>query len=68
MITKSITVTDGDSVEHYNERVRAFNLNDFLDMLSAVNLNFVECFGSYSLEPYDAKTSKRLILMFKNNA
>lgn len=68
VITKSITVTDGESVQHYIERVRAFNLNDFLDMLSAVNLNFVECFGNYSLEPYNAKTSKRLILMFKNNA
>ena len=68
VITKSITVTDGKSVQHYNERVHAFDLNDFIHMLSAVNLNFVECFGSYSLEPYDAKTSKRLILIFKNNA
>ena len=68
IITKSIAVTDGNSVLHYKERVRAFDLHDFIHMLSEVNLNFVECFGSYTLEPYDPETSKRLILIFKNNA
>ena len=68
IITKSIAVTDGDSVLQFKERVRAFDLQDFMHMLSEVNLNFVECFGSYTLEPYNAETSKRLILIFKNNA
>lgn len=68
VITKSIDVTDGDLTTHYEERVRAFQLDDFLRMFSMLNLKFVECLGSYGLEPYDVENSKRLILIFKNNA
>ncbi len=67
IITKTITVTDEDIASKYEERVRAFNQEDFLDMISKANLRFVKSFGNYNLEPYDVQTSDRLILIFKNN-
>ncbi|MDA0316069.1 MAG: class I SAM-dependent methyltransferase [Bacteroidetes bacterium] len=67
IITKTITVTDGGKTSKYEERVRAFSKQDFLDMISKANLSFVDCFGNYDLEPYEEKTSDRLILIFKNN-
>ncbi|MDA8591614.1 class I SAM-dependent methyltransferase [Flavobacteriaceae bacterium] len=67
IITKIITVTDGDQTTKYEERVRAFNQQDFFSMISEANLRFVKCFGSYDLDPYNAQTSERLILIFKNN-
>tara|TARA_Y100000385_G_scaffold76834_1_gene77817 strand:- start:439 stop:1176 length:738 start_codon:yes stop_codon:yes gene_type:complete len=67
IITKIITVTDGDQTTKYEERVRAFNQQDFFSMISDANLRFVKCFGSYDLDPYNAQTSERLILIFKNN-
>jgi hypothetical protein len=65
IITKTITVTDQDKTSKYEERVRAFNQQDFFDMISKANLSFVRCFGNYNLEPYDEQTSDRLILIFK---
>lgn len=67
IITKIITVKDGDQTTKYEERVRAFNQQDFFSMISDANLRFVKCFGSYDLDPYNAQTSERLILIFKNN-
>jgi len=67
IITKIITVTDGDQTTKYEERVRAFNQQGFFSMISDANLRFVKCFGSYDLDPYNAQTSERLILIFKNN-
>jgi cyclopropane fatty-acyl-phospholipid synthase-like methyltransferase len=67
IITKIITVTDGDQTTKYEERVRAFNQQDFFSMISDANLRFVKCFGSYDLDPYNAQTSERLILIFKSN-
>lgn len=67
IITKTIHVKDGNKISKYEERVRAFNQQDFFDMISKTNLNFVECFGNYNLEPYNEQSSDRLILIFKNN-
>lgn len=67
IITKTISVTDGDKTSKYEERVRAFSKQDFLDMISKANLSFVDCFGNYDLEPFEAQASDRLILIFKNN-
>jgi len=68
VITKTIDVVDGKLSFQFKEKVRAFTQKDFLRMISKANLNFVECFGNYNLEPFSAKTSDRLILIFKKNA
>jgi 2-polyprenyl-3-methyl-5-hydroxy-6-metoxy-1,4-benzoquinol methylase len=67
IISKTIDVLDKGEIKHFKEQVRAFNRSDFIEMISNANLNFVECFGSYDLEPYSPQTSERLILIFKNN-
>lgn len=68
IITKTIDIFDGDKVISYEERVQAFFYQDFIDMISKANLSFMACFGTYDLEPYNAQTSDRLILIFKHNA
>ena len=68
VITKKITVTDKGLSHNYIERVRAFDKADFTSMFSKLNLNLIDSFGSYDLEPYNVESSKRLILIFKKNA
>ncbi len=66
-ITKDIQVTDTDKTYHFQEKVRAFTFHDFETMLSKAGLHLLDCFGNYKLEPYNSKTSKRLILIFMAN-
>ena len=68
VITKKITVTDKGLSHNFIERVRAFDKADFTSMFSKLNLNLIDSFGSYDLEPYNVESSKRLILIFKKNA
>ena len=52
---------------HFEEKVRAFNFQDFETMLSNAGLHLIDCFGNYQLEPFNSKTSERLILIFMAN-
>ena len=65
-IIKKITVKDEDGVEHhYQERVSAFKLEDFVALFKAEGLTLQECFGDYDLKPFDEALSPRLIMVFK---
>lgn len=66
-ITKDIQVLEADKSFHFEEKVRAYTFQDFETMLSKVGLHLLDCFGSYKLEPFNAKTSERLILIFMAN-
>ena len=66
-INKSIEVVDKDKTLQFKEKVRAYTFEDFKSMLSIAGLHLLDCFGSYKLEPYNKKTSDRLILIFMNN-
>ena len=66
-ITKNIEVNDAGTSFHFEEKVRAFNFQDFETMLSNAGLHLIDCFGNYQLEPFDSKTSERLILIFMAN-
>ena len=66
-ITKNIEVIDSNKTYHYEEKVRAYSFQDFEAMLSNAGLHLLECFGNYKLEPFNIKTSKRLILIFMAN-
>ena len=66
-ITKDIEVLDSDKTYQFQEKVRAYSLQDFETMLSNAGLHLLECFGNYKLEPFNSKTSKRLILIFMAN-
>jgi SAM-dependent methyltransferase len=66
-ITKNIEVNDDGKSFHFEEKVRAFTFQDFETMLSNAGLHLLDCFGSYKLEPFNNKTSERLILIFMAN-
>jgi SAM-dependent methyltransferase len=69
-------VSDGKIIKHINfehrgkdfafeERVKAFTLEDFKRMLAASGLILKETFGDYSLNAFDENKSDRLILICK---
>ena len=66
-ICKDIEVVDGNTTSHFMEKVRAFTFEDFETMLSNAGLHLLDCFGNYKLDPFNSKTSERLILIFMAN-
>ncbi len=64
-IVKEITVSDEDGEHHYQERVSAFGLEDFVSLFGEGGLELQRHFGDYQLNPFDRETSPRLIMVFK---
>ena len=63
-IYKSIRVIDtvkGD-VHLFEERVRAFRLNDFREMFGHAGIYVAEVYGDYAWTPFDALESPRLVM------
>ncbi|WP_432708661.1 class I SAM-dependent methyltransferase [Pedobacter sp.] len=69
-------VSDGKIIKHINfehkgkdyafeERVKAFTLEDFERMFALSGLKLVETFGDYALNPFEENKSDRLILICK---
>ncbi len=60
---KKIIVTDASLItpEEYTEKIAKFSLGDFTDMLSYQNMQVMEIFGDYNLDPYDVRKTPRLI-------
>ena len=50
---------------HFQERVKLFNLKDFINMFSHANLKLVDLFGDYLLNSYNKESSNRQILIFQ---
>ncbi|MCF7560912.1 class I SAM-dependent methyltransferase [Sabulilitoribacter multivorans] len=64
-IIKDITfVADGEDY-NFQERVRAFTLNDFDALFEQADAYLLDVFGDYKLRKFSAKTSERLIMIFK---
>ncbi len=55
---------DGESYE-FQERVKAFTLEDFEALFEKAGVYLLDVFGDYKLRPYHSKTSERLIMIFK---
>lgn len=53
--------------EHFEfqERVKAFTLEDFKTLFEKAGVYLLDVFGDYKLRPYHSKTSERLIMIFK---
>jgi SAM-dependent methyltransferase len=62
---KKIIVSDASlqTPEEYTEKVAKFSLGDFTDMLAFQNMQVLEVFGDYNLDPYDVKKTPRLIIV-----
>jgi SAM-dependent methyltransferase len=62
-IIKRIRFTDKGERFDFQEQVKALKLSDFEKYLSAARLKIVNLFGNYQLDPFDASTSERLIII-----
>lgn len=61
-ITKHIKFLDKRIPYHYTEEVAALRKDKILQMMTDTGFTVKNTFGNYALEPFDQKTSKRLIL------
>ncbi len=61
VVKKIIFNTEGGRFE-YQEKVRLFTLTEFEDLFKKAGLKIHTIFGDYNLNPFDEKTSKRLII------
>lgn len=64
-IFKHIRFEDKETSFHYTERVQALKEQDFKTLLSENKFEIISTFGNFSLEPFDEKTSDRLIIIAK---
>ncbi|MFD1615105.1 class I SAM-dependent methyltransferase [Gelatiniphilus marinus] len=64
-IKKDISFVADGNAYYFQERVKAFSLNDFETMFKAAHVYLLDVFGDYKLHKFDAKTSERLIMIFK---
>jgi SAM-dependent methyltransferase len=62
-VYKYIEVVDGSEKHQYMERVQLLGLFDFQDLLQTINFELLHTFGNFDLQPYDASSSDRLILI-----
>jgi len=62
-ITKDIDLKDQGKEYHFQERVKAIDLDTFKDYCKRANLKINHIFGDYNLSEFNNETSDRLILI-----
>ncbi|GAB1857308.1 class I SAM-dependent methyltransferase [Flavobacteriaceae bacterium MHTCC 0001] len=64
-IVKDISFEADGNLYDFTERVKAFTLEDFKALFEAAGVYLLDVFGDYKLKKFDAKTSERLVMIFK---
>lgn len=64
-IVKDISFQADGKTFDFQERVRAFTLQDFEALFKKAGVHLLEVYGDYKLNKYHKNTSQRLILLFK---
>lgn len=64
-IIKDITFNADGEHYQFQERVKAFMLEDFQALFEKAGVYLLDVFGDYKLRKYHSKTSERLIMIFK---
>lgn len=64
-IVKDITFNADGKDYKFQERVRAFTLKDFELLFEQAGVYLLDVFGDYKLHKFNAKTSERLVMIFK---
>ena len=64
-ILKKIVFKSGFKTCHFTEKVRAYSLADFEKLFQKNGLSIQHVFGDYKLNPFNEKTSDRLIIIGK---
>jgi SAM-dependent methyltransferase len=63
-IIKNISFGHENKDYFFTERVKALNLNDFIDYFNQAQVKLKYSFGDYELNPFNVEQSERLILIF----
>ncbi|MCA0153923.1 class I SAM-dependent methyltransferase [Winogradskyella vincentii] len=64
-IIKDISFEIDSEQFNFQERVRAFTLEDFKNLFEKAGVHLLDVFGDYNLSKYQSNTSERLIMIFK---
>jgi len=64
-ICKEIDFEDQGKKYHYTEKVRAYTLQDFQELMTEVGIYLLDIFGDYKLKKFHKNDSERLIMIFK---
>ena len=64
-IVKDISFEAENQSYNFQERVKAFTLDDFEKLFNEAGCYLLDVFGDYKLHKYDPKVSERLIMIFK---
>lgn len=64
-IVKDITFNADGEYYEYQERVKAFTLEDFLGLFEKAGVHLLDVFGDYKLRKYHTQSSERMIMIFK---
>jgi SAM-dependent methyltransferase len=64
-ICKEIDFEDKGNNYHFTEKVRAFTLADFQELMDKAGIFLLDTFGDYKLKKFHKNDSERLIMIFK---
>lgn len=64
-IFKEIDFEDNNQKFHFTEKVRAFTLQDFQNLMEQAGIDLLDTFGDYKLKKFHKLDSERLIMIFK---
>lgn len=64
-IFKEIDFEDKGCAYHFTEKVRAFTLADFQELMDKAGIFLLDTFGDYKLKKFHKNDSERLIMIFK---
>jgi SAM-dependent methyltransferase len=64
-IIKEIDFEDQGQKYHFEEKVKAYTLDDFKSMMEQAGIYLLDTFGDYKLKKFHKNTSERLIMIFK---
>lgn len=64
-IMKEISFQDKGEKYHFTEKVRAYKLEDFEQMMEEAGIYLLDIFGNYKLQKFHKTESERLIMIFK---
>ncbi|WP_406683984.1 class I SAM-dependent methyltransferase [Seonamhaeicola sp. MEBiC1930] len=64
-IIKDIEFTIDERLFSFQERVRAFTINDFENLFKKADVHLLDVFGDYKLRKFRNNASERLVMIFK---
>ncbi len=64
-IVKDISFNIEERPYNFQERVKAFNLQDFKTLFEKADVHLLDVFGDYKLQKFNNTSSERLVMIFK---